>query len=707
MKVKEIKFIFIGIISGIMYWLLEALLHTYIFDLDVNFIKNFIFLEPNELWMRTTFFCFLIFLGIYTQRVSNKRVKRISNIERERLYSLLNELPAFVYLLANDYTISYANRYFQEKFGKPKSKRCYEILSNNKQPCDECPISSVFVKKIPTEGEWKHQGSEWYQTYYYPFRDNNNEILALSLGINITDRKKAELVIKKREHDLGERVKELTCLYKISKLTQSFDLSVKQFFEKVIELIPSAWQYPDITCARLVFKDHEFKTENFIETKWTQKTSLTALGQVVGEIEVNYLKEMPEIDEGPFLKEERHLINAISENLERKIEHKKAEVQLKESEEKFRSITEQSFIGILIFQDNVIKYANEAMSKINEYSIQEILKLNSSELFNIIHPDDRDIAIERVKQLKLGANEIPDYYAYRLITKSGELKWVNVYSKLIQYKNKDAILTSMIDETEKLEAEMLIKEEIQKLKEIDQIKKDLIRRISHELKTPLTSILSTTILLLDVYKKELGSNVLGFIEMIRNGGKRLKNLVDNLMIIYELDSHELKLDLQTKNLVDVLQQCIIEVTPLLTNRRHTLKVDLPKELYIDIDNNRMRQAITNLLLNAIKYTPPEGNIIIQLCEYDSLVDIIIKDTGIGFKAEDKEKLFTKFGKIERHGKGLDVDTEGPGFGLYISNEIIHLHKGEIILESEGLNKGSIITARLFKNNLIYDEKVLT
>ncbi len=77
-----------------------------------------------------------------------------------------------------------------------------------------------------------------------------------------------------------------------------------------------------------------------------------------------------------------------------------------------------------------------------------------------------------------------------------------------------------------------------------------------------------------------------------------------------------------------------------------------------------------------------------------IVDIKITDTGIGFTKEEKEKLFNKFGKIERFGKGLDVDIEGPGLGLYIANEIIKLHKGEILLHSEGRNRGSTFIIRL-------------
>ena len=694
MRIKKIRFVFVGIISGILYWLLEAFLHTYIFDLEGNFIENLIFLQPNELWMRITFFSFLILISIYTQRVANKSTKEASYNERQGLYYLLDELPAFVFLQANDYTIHYANDYFQKIFGKINSKKCYEILNNRKQPCDKCPLSNIFVDRVPIEREWKSSSGRTYQIYYYPFEDIHDEILVLALGIDITERKEAENLIKKKEHELGERVKELTSLYNVSKLAQGTEILLNEFFRNILEVIPPGWQYPEITGARIIFNDQEFKTKNFIETKWTQNSNITELGKLVGKVEVSYLGEKPEFDEGPFLKEERNLINALSEIIGRTIEHRNIEEDLKESEEKFRSIAEQSFIGIIVYQDGVVRYANESMSKINEYSVQEMMNLTSSEFFNIIHPDDRDVAYERVKQLEMEDNEVPPYYSYRLITKSGKLKWVNVYSKFIHFKNKEALLTTIIDDTEKIKAELMIKEEITKLKELDQIKNDLIRRISHELKTPLTSILSSANLLLDSFKEEMGTKILDFVEIINEGGLRLKNLVDNLIKIYELESNQVILKRQTQNLVDIIKHCIIKVRPLIKKRKHSLKVELPKEFYLNIDGSLIKQVIINLLTNSIKFTPPKGEIFIKLSEYDNWVEILIKDSGIGFLVEEKEKLFTKFGKIERYGQGMDVDTEGPGFGLFISKKFIQLHKGEIFMKSEGRNKGSTFIIQL-------------
>ena len=97
---------------------------------------------------------------------------------------------------------------------------------------------------------------------------------------------------------------------------------------------------------------------------------------------------------------------------------------------------------------------------------------------------------------------------------------------------------------------------------------------------------------------------------------------------------------------------------------------------------------------AVKNTPVNGNVFVKTFEYPDYTDIIIKDTGVGLTEKEIPLLFKKFGKIERYGKGLDVDIEGPGLGLYIAKEIIKLHKGEIQVKSKGRNKGSTFTIRI-------------
>jgi PAS domain S-box-containing protein len=148
---------------------------------------------------------------------------------------------------------------------------------------------------------------------------------------HIKERKRAEEELRKREHDLNEQVKKLNCLYGLSKLDEMQDISWKELLQRAAALVPPSWQFPEITCARITLEGREFLTDNFKETPWKQACDLVVFGEQSGCLEVFYLEDKPESDEGPFLKEERSLINAIAPHLGRMAERRWAEKALKTS----------------------------------------------------------------------------------------------------------------------------------------------------------------------------------------------------------------------------------------------------------------------------------------------------------------------------------------------------------------------------------------
>lgn len=147
---------------------------------------------------------------------------------------------------------------------------------------------------------------------------------SIKAGNEDTDTRLRELT-----HDLIERIKELNCLYGISRLVEKENVSLNDILQGVVNLIPPAWQYPAVTCARINLEDKQYKTSNFKETRWQQTESVIVNGRQVGTLEIYYTEEKPFAYEGPFLKEERDLIHGIAERLGRIIESKIAESTLK------------------------------------------------------------------------------------------------------------------------------------------------------------------------------------------------------------------------------------------------------------------------------------------------------------------------------------------------------------------------------------------
>lgn len=148
----------------------------------------------------------------------------------------------------------------------------------------------------------------------------NDQECVLCIGVDLTDKKKAEQELVKKNWEINERVKELRLLYKISRLVKHNHYSLEWLLEQCVQFIPAAYQYPEITCARIKFGDKEFSSRGFMETVWKQESPLYLKGEEAGKITVCYTEQRPAMSEGPFLAEERALITTISEIVANAIE---------------------------------------------------------------------------------------------------------------------------------------------------------------------------------------------------------------------------------------------------------------------------------------------------------------------------------------------------------------------------------------------------
>jgi len=139
-------------------------------------------------------------------------------------------------------------------------------------------------------------------------------------------------------------------------------------------------------------------------------------------------------------------------------EKKRIEQKLKESEKKFRTITEQSLLGICIIQDNLIKYINQQFADLLGYTVEEVKNWKSGWFANVIHSEDRDWVMEQARKKQSGAKDVKHYYQYRLIKKTGEIIWLANFSRTILYMGRLANLVTVIDISERKHAEQKLKE---------------------------------------------------------------------------------------------------------------------------------------------------------------------------------------------------------------------------------------------------------
>ncbi|MHA1194072.1 MAG: PAS domain-containing sensor histidine kinase, partial [Promethearchaeota archaeon] len=249
-------------------------------------------------------------------------------------------------------------------------------------------------------------------------------------------------------------------------------------------------------------------------------------------------------------------------------------------------------------------------------------------------------------------------------------------------------------EQKRWQAQEHLEEQNIMLSEINKLKSELFSRTSHELKTPLISIKGFTELLLKFHANKLDDEVISILEEIKRGSKRLENYVNAIVESSRLEQGLIKLNKTKENLSFLIKYCIRQLEGMAELRNQKIEFNVEENLIMFFDKERIYEVVSNLVLNAVKYTPEGGSIKVSSRKKDDFYIISVDDTGIGITKEEKKLLFTQFGKIERYGQGFDVGIEGTGLGLYISKEIVELHGGEIWGTSKGRNKGSTFTFSL-------------
>ena len=274
-------------------------------------------------------------------------------------------------------------------------------------------------------------------------------------------RKTGDDALQRVSHDLGERVKELNFLYGISNLLERPGISLEEIMKGTLKILPAAWQYPEVTCGRITLDQEVFKTKDFKETPWKLVSDIVVNDENMGTLEVFYKEERPPSHEGPFLKEERKLIDAVAEKLGKIIWIKLAEKSLKESEERYRVLAEQVADGVTLLQEGKFLFVNRAF--VSMFGFKEprtLIGKTPAELAaeGFIQTDERFFKV-------LDSDRPYDKgFRARCVMKDGRALWVEGHHSVIQFDGKPAVLTTVRDVTERVLKEIAIREEAEHLR---------------------------------------------------------------------------------------------------------------------------------------------------------------------------------------------------------------------------------------------------
>ncbi|MDQ1744510.1 MAG: two-component system, OmpR family, phosphate regulon sensor histidine kinase PhoR, partial [Pseudonocardiales bacterium] len=234
-------------------------------------------------------------------------------------------------------------------------------------------------------------------------------------------------------------------------------------------------------------------------------------------------------------------------------------------------------------------------------------------------------------------------------------------------------------------------EAVQLLRELDQAKADFIATVSHELRTPLTSISGYLEMLQDGDAGELPDTAVAMLSIIDRNATRLRNLIEDLLTQSRIDAGRLRLELSTVQLRPLLQSVITAMAPLASASDVKLQLGAPEDpLSVQADPQQLEQVFTNLISNALKFTPAGGSVQVSLLPADDGVLIEVRDTGMGIPPDEYPNLFTRF---FRASNAAEAALPGTGLGLAIVQEIVHRHGGAVDIESE-LGVGTTLTVWL-------------
>lgn len=722
---------------------------------------------------------------------AKNKYKHISN----ELEAILDYFPGLIFYKDTKNNFIRVNKYVADAHGMTKQelerKNLFDIYSNEQAQAywdDDLKVINSSKPKLNIVETWEtEEGTKWVETSKIPFINEDGDIVGIiGISIDITDLKQAEETLKaknqqldasnqqlkaneqqlkainqqltaseqqlkasnqqltgnerhllKLNHDLTERAKELNCFYKISEIVEIPDITLDGIIQKTVEIIPHSWQFPEITCARIIIDGREFITDNFKITEWKLDAVIKIRGKKRGMIEVYYLEPIENHTDSPFFEEERLLIKAVAERLGKIIRRfqvgqelnasnqqldtsnlqldaanqqlKATNQQLDASNQQLKSTNQQLNAANQQLKDNVqqLWMSGERFRKFFEYGPEYcyiispeglILNVNRTALKTLGYKKEELVgnplktiyapeSLDRMKLLFVKWEETGELRNEEIgiITKTGDKRTVLLSVTAVKNENGEIqhsiSIQRDITEQQKLQKQLIQSEKLSAIGH-------LASGIAHEFNNILAIIsINLQMLQLNYNKGEitLNSKSNETLKVIGRNVERGADIVNNMTSFAKPKEPKKELCDVSEIIDDVLkiEKEFFRLENIETHRNYS---NIRKS---KVDKGQMYQVFINLINNARHAILPsgKGEIIISVADAVQGIEIKVSDTGVGINKEHIKNLFNPFYTTKGARADNNLGIQGTGLGLSVSHAIIQNHNGTISIKSE-LGKGT-------------------
>lgn len=586
--------------------------------------------------------------------------------EKDFQAKLLGAVEQAVIVTDIDGTVTFWNPFAEKLYGWRKE----EVLGRNireftvpEMSREEAElIMDNLSRGVSYAGEFLVQNKAGDRFYIHitnsPIVDQDGALTGI-IGVShdISDRKRGE-------EELQERVKELRCLYEFSELVENSD-SIDAVLAGIAAILPPAYRYPEITCARITCRNRMYSSKSFTETEWRQAEPIKLHGETIGRVEVFYTEKMPECDEGPFLQEERTLIGMIAERLGKVAGRLEAEEVIAEQAEIIRKSEELHRITLQSIGDGVISTDNEgrimtmnkAAQELTGHRAEDVFGQPLEEIFTITHGLTGEKAANPVKKVLETGDVVELANHTKLVSKTGDQYQIadTAAPILDDAGSTRGVVLVFRDETENYTRQKLLKESEERHKRLLEEKETLIREIHHRVKNNFNIISGLLRLQAETAGNEYAEAAL----------TKARSRIDSMKKLYE---HLFRSDLYTSiNIGTYLNDLIQEIAGTYGGGSITIfsgMSDITKNVRTAVP---LGIIINELVVNAIKYAFPDSSkgtveIILEAAEHDRSV-LTVRDDGKGLPP------------------GFDLER-AEGFGLNLVTGLVKQIDGTISLKRE-------------------------